>query len=150
MTLSVKLQPSVTLEAKQADELDIISFVRDMMQRRNRLPCQLAADLGVSHPTVGRWLSGKDVPSPSSCRKLAEYSGLPLEKILAMAGHLPGLNHTAPADWPEFREYVNRKYPNELDEDVISIIEDLIERRRIRKYRQQFEPELTAGRQSGF
>ena len=31
------------------------------------------------------------------------------------------------AEWPEFREYVRRKYPA-LDEDLISMIEDLIER----------------------
>lgn len=34
--------------------------------------------------------------------------------------------------WPEFREYALRKYPNELDEDLITMIEDLIERRRKR------------------
>ena len=32
--------------------------------------------------------------------------------------------------WPEFREYARQKYPNELDEDLITMIEDLIERRR--------------------
>ncbi len=32
--------------------------------------------------------------------------------------------------WPEFREYALQKYPNELDEDLITMIEDLIERRR--------------------
>jgi len=31
---------------------------------------------------------------------------------------------------PEFREYARRKYPKELDEDLITRIEDLIERRR--------------------
>ena len=32
--------------------------------------------------------------------------------------------------WPEFREYALLKYPNELDEGLITMIEDLIERRR--------------------
>jgi len=31
--------------------------------------------------------------------------------------------------WPEFRDYARQKYP-ELDEDLITMIEDLIERRR--------------------
>ena len=31
---------------------------------------------------------------------------------------------------PEFREYARQKYPNELDEDLITMIEDLIERQR--------------------
>jgi len=31
---------------------------------------------------------------------------------------------------PEFREYARQKYPTELDEDLITMIEDLIERNR--------------------
>ena len=104
------------------------------MQRRKRLPSQLAADLGVSHATVGRWLSGADIPSTRSCRRLAEYSGVPLEKILSIVGHLPGIAEKALPEWPEFREYVERKYSVELDEDLVTLIEDLIERRRQRKY----------------
>ena len=100
------------------------------MARRRRLPSQLAADIGVSHPTVGRWLSGEDVPSTASCRKLAECSGVSVEEILSTSGHLPAITQAPTANWPEFREYASRKYPNELDEDIIVMIEDLIERRR--------------------
>ena len=104
------------------------------MRRRKRKPSQLAADLGVSHATVSRWLSGMDVPSPRSCQRLAEYSGVPVEKILAIVGHLPEIAEKPPAQWPEFREYARHKYPAELDEDLITMIEDLIERRRAKKY----------------
>ena len=104
------------------------------MRRRKRLPSQLAADLGKSHATVSRWLSGADTPSVKSCRRLAEYSGVPLEKVLSITGHLPGIAEEGHPYWPEFREYARRKYPNELDEDLITMIEDLIERRRGRKY----------------
>jgi len=104
------------------------------MQRRKRLPSQLAVDLGVSHATIGRWISGADLPSTRSCRRLAEYSGVPLEKILSIVGHLPRIGEKAPSEWPEFREYVERKYSVELDEDLVTLIEDLIERRRQRKY----------------
>jgi len=104
------------------------------MHQRKRLPSQLAADLDVSHATVSRWLSGKDVPSTQSCRKLAEYSGVPLQKLLFIAGHLPKMDEEESPDWPEFREYARSKYPNELDEDMITMIEDLIERRRERRY----------------
>jgi len=100
------------------------------MYRRKRLPSQLAVDLGVSHATVSRWLSGDDVPGTRSCRKLAEYSGLSVEKVLSIAGHLPRMAELVPADLPEFGEYARRKYPNELDEDLITVIEELIERRR--------------------
>lgn len=104
------------------------------MRRRKRLPSQLAADLGISHATVSRWLLGKDVPSPRSCRRLAEYSGVPVENILSLVGHLPRIAEKTPPEWPEFREYAYQKYPDELDEDLVTMIEDLIERRRGRRY----------------
>ena len=70
-------------------EVPIASFLKEVMRRRKRLPSQLAADLGVSHATVSRWLSGADVPSIKSCRRLTQYSGVPVEKILSIVGHLP-------------------------------------------------------------
>ena len=116
------------------EEAPLISFLRELMRRRKRLPSQLAADLGISHATVSRWISGKDVPSPASCRKLAEYSGVPMEKILSIVGYLPRVAEEKPSEWPEFREYARQKYPAELDDDLITMIEDLIERRRERRY----------------
>ena len=104
------------------------------MRRRKRLPSQLAADLGISHSTVSRWLSSKDVPGIRSCQKLAQYSGVALEKVLSIVGHLPTIAEAGPTEWPEFREYASQKYPNELDEDLITMIEDLIERRRERRH----------------
>lgn len=104
------------------------------MRRRQRKPSQLATELGISHATVIRWLSGVDVPSPRSCHRLAEYTGLPVEKILSIVGHLPRVADNPPENWPEFREYARNKYPTELDEDLVTMIEDLIERRRAKKY----------------
>jgi len=134
MTLAIKQGRRYISPTKEKEEQDIVFFLKELMRRRRRLPTQLAKDLGVSHPTVARWLSGGDIPSPSSCRKLAEYSGVPLEKVFSMAGHLPRVTQTVPAEWPEFREYAQQKYPTELDEDMIILIEDLIERRRVRRY----------------
>jgi len=136
---------SVMGQAKQVDsilkgvsmsteEVPIVSFLKELMRRRKRLPSQLAADLGVSHATVSRWLSGEDVPNTRSCQRLAEYSGVPTEKVLSIAGHLPRIAEKEPPEWPEFREYALQKYPAELDEDLITMIEDLIERRRERRY----------------
>jgi transcriptional regulator with XRE-family HTH domain len=116
------------------EEVPIVSFLKEVMRRRKRLPSQLASDLGVSHATVSRWLSGQDVPNIHSCQKLAEYSGVPVEKIMSIVGHLPRIAEAGATEWPEFREYARQKYPNELDEDLITMIEDLIERRRQKKY----------------
>lgn len=115
-------------------EVPIVSFIKEVMRRRKCLPSQLAAAIGVSHATVSRWLHNKDVPNIRSCQRLAGYSGVPLEKVLSIAGHLPGIAEKAPVDWPEFREYARHMYPDELDEDLIAMIEDLIERRRGRRY----------------
>ena len=115
-------------------EVPIAAFLKELMRRRKRLPSQLAADLGISHVTVSRWLSGEDIPNTRSCRKLAVYSRMPLEPVLSLAGHMPSIAETEPHQWPEFREYARHKYPQELDEDLITMIEDLIERRRHRNY----------------
>ncbi|UCD54399.1 MAG: helix-turn-helix domain-containing protein [Dehalococcoidia bacterium] len=118
----------------QQEMMPIVTFLREVMRRRKRLPSQLAADLGISHATVSRWLYGKDVPNTRSCQKLAEYTGVSAEKILSIIGHLPKVAETAPPEWPEFREYARKKYPDELDEGLITMIEDLIERRRQKGY----------------
>jgi len=91
----------------------------------------------MNHSTVIRWLSGANVPSIRACRRLAEHSGVPLEKVLSIVGHLPRIRDGGPAEWPEFGEYARQKYPNELDDDLITVIEELVERRRGKKIRQK-------------
>lgn len=113
---------------------EIITFLNELLRRRKVVPSCLAAELGISHATVSRWLSGADVPSARSCQKLAEYSGVPVHQLLTLIGYLPRVSEAAPSQWPEFREYARHKYPDELDEDLITMIEDLIERRRAKKY----------------
>jgi len=65
----------------------------EVMRQKKRLPSQLAMDLNISHATVGRWLSGQDIPNIKSCRKLSEYTGVSLERILVITGHLPEVEH---------------------------------------------------------
>lgn len=115
-------------------DTQIALFLRELMRRRKRRPSQLAKDLGISHATVRRWLFGEDIPSVSSCQLLADYSGIPIQKVLKITGQLPEMSNKEAHDWPEFREYAHKKYPTELDEDLIIMIEDHIERRRERKY----------------
>ena len=108
----------------------LVTFLQDVMRRRHRLPSQLAADLGVRHTSVSRWLAGKVKPSFDSCVKLAAYAAVPLERVLSIAGYTQPVPDNGPTEWPEFREYAQRKYSKELDDDLITMIEDLIERRR--------------------
>jgi transcriptional regulator with XRE-family HTH domain len=115
------------------NDSSLVLFLRELMHRHKLLPSQLAVKLGISHVTVGRWLSGADIPSTRSCRRLAEYSGVPVGKVLSIVGHLPQIAEKPSAEWPEFREYARQKYPDELDEELIVMIEDLIERRRSKR-----------------
>lgn len=110
------------------------SLLEDVMRRRRYKAGRLAGDIGVSHATVSRWLSGDDVPNAASCFKLAGYLDMPVERLLSTVGHIEKLPESESTDWPEFREYARAKYPDELDEDIITMIEDLIERRREKKY----------------
>jgi transcriptional regulator with XRE-family HTH domain len=116
------------------DYTHLTTFLRELMRRRGLLPSHLAAEIGISHSTVSRWLKGQDIPSTKSCWKLAEYSGVPLQKILSLSGHVPVIAESPANNWPEFREYAQQKYSNELDEDLITLIERLIEQRRGRTY----------------
>ena len=123
--------------------VELIAFLRDLMQRKKRLPSQLAADLGVSHPTIGRWMRDEDIPNPTSCQALAEYSGEPLQKVLCLAGHVSLPVEEVPDRWPAFAEYVRRKYPKVLEEDLIEEIEGMIERK-MDRMKQQEKPLKTA------
>ena len=114
---------------------NLVTFLEELMRRRRRRPSQLAADLGVRHTSVGRWLSGKVKPNFESCLKLATYAAVPLERVLSIAGYMQPPPDSGPSEWPEFREYAQRKYSNELDDDLITMIEDLIERRRKKRER---------------
>lgn len=109
---------------------DLVGYLRSLTHKRGITPSQLAKQVGVSHATMSRWLAGKDVPSPKSCARLAEYGGVNPEWVLSLARHLPVLQTAGTTEWPEFREYARLKYPQELDDDLIAMIEDLIERRR--------------------
>ncbi len=130
-TLDINTSTGYTVHMSAPDDL-LSTFLNRLMERRHRLPSQMAADLGVSHATVSRWLSGKDLPSPQSCRTLAEYADLPVERVLSIVGHLPPPAEPSPSEWPEFRDYVREKYGDALDDDLVRLIEDLLERRRRR------------------
>lgn len=112
--------------------MSIAAFIQDIQKQRGLSLRGLARESGVSVSTLSRWLDGKQVPSPQSCKMLADYLSLPTEHLLALAGHLRPLHKEGVETLPEFREYARRKYPRELDEDMITMIEDLIRRRRTR------------------
>jgi transcriptional regulator with XRE-family HTH domain len=110
----------------------LVDFIKDLTAQRGLSLRGLARETGISVSTLSRWCDGKQVPSPESCKVLAEYLSVSTEHVLALAGHLKPLHKEDKESLPEFREYAARRYPDELDEDVIAMIEDLIRRRRRR------------------
>lgn len=54
--------------------------------------------------------------------------------VIAAAGHVPIVAESTVDTWPEFRKYATEKYGSELDDDLITTIESLIEHRRDRRY----------------
>lgn len=69
---------------------ELATLLKMVMVQKARplLPSQLAAEIGVSHSTMSRWLSGKATPDIASCLKLAMYSGMRVDAILIAAGHI--------------------------------------------------------------
>lgn len=61
----------------------LIAYI--MKRHRIQNLSQLATRLGVSHATIKRWLEGGDKPNVESCRKLAEFSGCPIDYIITLA-----------------------------------------------------------------
>jgi transcriptional regulator with XRE-family HTH domain len=101
-------------------------YLRELLDKHNILATKLSSDLGVSNATVHRWLVGEDIPSTVSCKKISDYFGIPLGRIMSISGHLPDAMDLETSKWPEFREYVQQKYSAELDDDLITMLEDLI------------------------
>lgn len=92
---------------------EIAKYVSDLLENRKLLPSQLAKQIGVSHPTVGRWLTGEDRPKPEGCIALSNYSGTPILELFKMAGHLPeDFDLESENQLPDFWEYMRRKYPH--------------------------------------
>ncbi len=102
----------MTKEKKSTKETPLVTWLWKVIREQETFPFHFAKQLGVSHATVSRWLSGHDIPRPKTCEKLANLTGEPLLRILALAGHI---TETPEQDLslPSFREYMARKYPED-------------------------------------
>jgi transcriptional regulator with XRE-family HTH domain len=107
----------------------LVNFLNDLIKQQKTSSTRLASALDVSHATMSRWLSGVVIPGVKSCKSIADYAGIPVDKVLSMAGYLPEVETVPFAKWPEFREYARRKYPKELDDDLITMIEAIIRKK---------------------
>jgi len=80
---------------------------------------------GVSSSHLRRIERGERFPSAAILRKIAKPLGFSESELLSLADYLPPESSEAQR-LPEFRDYARSKYP-ELDEDMITMIEDILE-----------------------
>lgn len=112
------------------DNAPFVTFLKEIMSQYRCSLSQLAADLGVNYSTAHRWLHNITMPNMDSCMRLADYANLSLQTVLSRIGYTPTDADSVSSSWPEFREYASKKYPAELDDDLITSIENLIAVRR--------------------
>jgi len=65
----------------------LADWLQARMNRRGMNQSQMAAYLDTTPSTVNRWLQGKSVPNPESCRRLSDLFHEPLAKVYELAGH---------------------------------------------------------------
>lgn len=75
------------VHAVAEDHRPLISYLTQSMQRHGVNKLQMAEHVGVHYSTAIRWLKGDDVPSLTSCRKIASYLKIPEDYVLELAGH---------------------------------------------------------------
>lgn len=88
---------------------------------------EFAERLGMDKGIVGRWLRGERVPSPESCDRISDVLGVPLDEVLALAGHRP--RDYDDGDGPAERLYSMLKRID-LTEERVMLIEAQIDRMR--------------------
>ena len=115
------------------NRIEILAVLEDVMRVRGLNKASLSRDMGVSHETVSSWLLGKDTPGMQSCLKLAKYLDMDLGEVLYLTGHISERTRIAAPSLPEFREYIETKYPGLFDDEDILAIQQFIERRRIHR-----------------
>ena len=111
-------------------ELSSLKYLLKSIDREQQSLRKVAQELGVSHTTISRWLSGSATPTLQSYQKLANYVGLPLDSLRSLGVRPVVSTPNGQNEWPEFRQYAKEKYPEELDDDFIVMVEALIEHRR--------------------
>jgi hypothetical protein len=74
--------------------------------------------------------SGKERGGDDSISNYGQRLIAMRDKLLTMLAEKKDLSRACDGDLPEFREYARRKHEKELDEDLITMFEDLVEMRR--------------------
>lgn len=77
---------------------EFAAWLHRQLQRREWNLSDLGRKADVKPSVVSRWSRGERVPSPESCERIADALGLPLDEVLAAAGHRYGDERFGPDD----------------------------------------------------
>ncbi len=72
-------------------------------------------------------MRGKQAPSPRSCERLAQSLSLPVEDVLAHAGHLSPAPQVGTYPSLDLQEYISRRFSNDYGDDIAAMIDDIIQ-----------------------
>ena len=113
-------------------ELKLSTLVFELYEGRYRSLPELARAMGISVGHIYKVRQGKrGINQKFIIGAIKAFPGYELADLFYVADESQPVKSSN--KWPEFREYARQKYPNELDENLITMVEDLIERRRAKR-----------------
>ena len=111
--------------------MELNTRVFELYKGKYRTLSELARAMGISTSQIYRVRRGKRrINEKVIIGAIKAFPGYSLDDLFYADGQLMKSSNK----WPEFREYARQKYPNELDEGLITMIEDLIERQRAKRH----------------
>lgn len=115
------------------------AYLAEQLAARRMRQSQLAAYVGVAQSTVSAWLRGRSIPQPAQCAGIARVLHLPLEEVLAAAGHPVSSQGAAP---PPLPQHVLPVLPllEQLDEAEMAVVAETARAlRELREARARYE-----------
>lgn len=64
-------------------------WLKTQLQRREMTQADLARRADLPTSTVSNWITGRRIPDPKACDTISDALFVPLDEVLAVAGHRP-------------------------------------------------------------
>lgn len=78
--------------------LDFASWFSYQLKRRDWIQSDFIHESGIASSTVSQWSTGKRIPDPEACLKIAEVFHVDPDLVLINAGHRPNVEDLKPDD----------------------------------------------------
>ena len=67
---------------------ELATFLKQWLSDHNSSQLALAQKAGIPHTTIGALLNNGNAPRPATLKKIAAAMGVPVGKLLVLAGHI--------------------------------------------------------------